>query len=103
MDNPDIKLLIDNSLLQNNERITEKFRTDLDRSIDKMAKTVTESNGQFLSQLATVIEKQGAQAAEIVSLKLKISGMWAKMIAIGAACATIGGFLGVMIEQVISK
>lgn len=103
MDNPDIKLLIDNSLMQNNERITDKFRTDLDRSIDKMARTVTESNGQFLSQLATVIEKHGKLDARVSATEAKVTGIWAKMIAIGAACATIGGLLGVIIEQIISN
>ena len=67
----EIKLLIDNALLQNNERMYEKFTKALE---DKMTPT--------LSEVVHLAEDVG-------SLKTKLSNIWGKFIGIGTGLVTL--------------
>jgi uncharacterized protein YoxC len=90
----EIKLLIDNALLQNNEKINKA----IDESATKVTQAVTLTTQTFLTELTTIATKQGAMQGEIDSLKSKLGNLWAKMIGVGAACTTLGGLVGFFIE-----
>lgn len=67
----EIKLLIDNALLQNNERMYEKFTKALE---DKMTPT--------LSEVVNLAKDVGA-------LKTKVSNIWGKFAGISAALVSL--------------
>lgn len=95
----EIKLLIDNALLQNNEKINKAIND----SADKVAKAVNETTSTYLEQLLNVVKAQTEMGSEIDALKSKLNFLWAKMIAVGAACVTLGGFIGFFIELLNNK
>lgn len=92
----EIKLLIDNALLQNNEKINKS----IEAMGDKVTSAVTLTTQTFLSELTTISTKQGVMQGQIDTLKTKVGNLWAKMIGIGAACITVGGFVGFLIELI---
>jgi len=69
--NSEIKLLIDNALLQNNERMYDKF-----------TKALEEKMNPTLNEVVVLAGKVG-------SLETKLSNVWGKFIGIGAGLVTI--------------
>lgn len=92
----EIKLLIDNALLQNNEKINKS----IEAMGDKVTSAVTLTTQTFLSELTTIATKQGVMQGQIDTLKTRVGNLWAKMIAISAASITLGGFIGFLIELI---
>ncbi len=74
----EIKLLIDNALLKNNEQL-----------IDKFTKALEEKMNPALSEVITLAEKVGTLKGELDTMKLKLSNIWGKFIGIGAALASL--------------
>lgn len=90
----EIKLLIDNALLQNNEKINKT----IEAMGDKVTNAVSLTTQTFLTELTAIATKQGIMQGQIDTLKTKVGNLWAKMIGIGAACITVGGFVGFFID-----
>lgn len=88
----EIKLLIDNALLQNNERINSTIQL----SADKVSATVKETTDAYIGQITTLANSQGTLNAEVAELKSKVNNLWAKMISVGATCATLGAFFVIL-------
>lgn len=77
----EIKLLIDNALLQNNERMVDKFTKALD---EKMNPTLNE-----------VVNL----AKEVGVMKSKVSNLWGKFIGIGAAISVVTALVTLLFTQ----
>jgi hypothetical protein len=77
----EIKLLIDNSLLQNNERMFDKFTKALD---DKMT--------QPLNQVVTLAEEVGG-------LKVRMDNIWGKFIGISAGLVSLTALVTFLITK----
>jgi len=95
----EIQLLIKNGLLENNEKINKS----MEAMADKIAQSVTTTTSTFLDKLIEVSKEQSTLRADVAGLKQKVNFLWAKMTAVGAACMTIGGFIGFVIEQLANK
>lgn len=95
----EIKLLIDNALLQNNVIITAVIEKQSDKTAKAMTDQMTAANAQVISlaeKIGTVSEKQRVTDD-------KVKNMWAKMIGIGAGCTTLGGLVVLLITQLAGK
>lgn len=85
----EIKLLIENALLQNNERINSTIQA----SADKTMVAIKETTDTYLEQLTKLAANQGSLQSEVSDLRLKVNNLWAKVIGVGAACATLTGLV----------
>lgn len=95
----EIQLLIKNGLLENNEKINKT----MEAMAEKISKSVGDTTATFLTELLKVATEQATTRSEVAALKTKLNYLWAKMIAVGAACMTIGGFIGLLISTITNK
>lgn len=91
----EIKLLIDNALLQNNEKINKS----IDAMGDKVTNAVSATTQTFLTELTKVVGKQGAMQVEIDTLKSKVSNIWGKFISIGGALVSLTALVTFLITK----
>lgn len=77
----EIKLLIDNSLLQNNERVVDKLTQAMDAKM----------NPAF-NEMMKLAQKVGG-------LETKVSNLWGKFIGIGSAIAVITALVTLLITR----
>jgi len=85
----EIKLLIDNALLQNNERINGTIQA----SAEKITVAVNQKTDTYIGQISNIAHAQGALETKVSTLAGKVNNLWAKMISVGAACATLGALV----------
>src|SRR4051812_5525543 len=88
----EIKLLIQNALLENNVVINKSIGD----SADKITLAMNQKTDTYINQLTIFAEKQGALKTQLDDVRVKVNNLWAKMIGVGAACATLGGLLVVL-------
>lgn len=91
----EIKLLIDNALLQNNERINNTIQA----SAEKVTLAVNQKTDGYIGQITAIAHDQGLLEAKVVQLASKVNNLWAKMISVGAACATLGGLVAALWQK----
>lgn len=89
------------ALLENNEKLVDKFNASIDHSADKITKAVQDRTNPFVQSFTELAERVGKQHTQIEVLENKVGNLWSKMIGVGAACVTVGGLLGFFIEQTI--
>lgn len=86
-------------LLENNEVIYDR----IEKAGDKIARSLNEKMEPLLGQLVKYAETQGAMEVRIAATESKLSNLWAKMIGVGAGCASVAGLLGFLISQITGK
>jgi hypothetical protein len=91
------------ALLENNERMYEKINAAIEKSAMRITQAVTTRTDPFITEIRDLAEAHGRLKSKVETIDSRIGNMWAKMIAIGAACATVGGFLGILIEAVFLR
>lgn len=91
----EIKLLIDNALLQNNERIN----TAIQASADKITAAVDRRTDAYIGQITTLAEGHGALKTEVETLKGKLNNIWGKLIGIGTGIAAITALVTLVLTK----
>lgn len=97
----EIKLLIDNSLLEQEKRLSKEFRSELEVQTNRLT-SVVEKQNQLYSDQIIMLNKDVATLNSVVdNLKGRISGIKAQMVVVATACATLGGMVGFFVAQMI--
>ncbi len=89
-----IKLLVENALLEQEKRLTTDFRREMEHHSEKISRTVTDQSRTYSEALIQ-------NAKDIATLTEKIKSLKTTMITVGAACGTVGGFIGFVAAVVI--
>ena len=95
----EVKLLIDNSLLEQEKRLSKDFRYELDAQTNKLISAVEKQNLLYSEQIINLNKDVTALNGVVDNLKGRISNIKAQMAIVGTACATLGGLLGFFIAQ----
>lgn len=95
----EVKLLIDNSLLEQEKRLSKEFRDELDLQTDKLINAVEKQNKLYSDQIIALNKDVATLNSVVENLKSKVNGVRVQMGVVGTACATLGGLLGFFIAQ----
>lgn len=95
----EVKLLIDNSLLEQEKRLSKEFRDELDSQTNKLISAVEKQNLLYSDQIIQLTKDITTLNGVVDNLKARISNIRAQMVIVGTACATLGGFMGFLIAQ----
>ena len=96
----EVKLLIDNSLLEQEKRLSKDFRYELDAQTNKLISAVEKQNLLYSEQIINLNKDVTALNGVVDNLKGRISNIKAQMAIVGTSCATLGGFFWFLIAQI---
>lgn len=99
----EIKLLIDNSLLEQEKRLSKEFRQELESQTNRLTNAIDKQNGLYADQIVELNKDVATLNSVVENLKSRISGIRAQMLVVATACTTLGGFLGFFLAQMINK
>lgn len=97
----EIKLLIDNSLLEQEKRITKEMRAELETQTNRLTNVVEKQNQLYSDQIIMLNKDVATLNSVVDNLKGRISGIKAQMLVVATACTTLGGLIGFFIAQIV--
>lgn len=97
----EIKLLIDNSLLEQEKRLSKEFRSELEVQTSRLTTVVEKQNQMYSDQIIALNKDVASLNGVIDNLKGNIRGIKTQMTVVGTACATLGGLVGFFIAQMV--
>ena len=97
----EIKLLIDNSLLEQEKRLSKEFRSELEVQTSRLTTVVEKQNQMYSDQIIALNKDVAALNGVIDNLKSNIKGVKTQVAVVGSACATLGGLVGFFISQMV--
>lgn len=97
----EIKLLIDNSLLEQEKRLSKEFRSELEVQTNRLTTVVEKQNQMYSDQIISLNKDVAALNGVIDNLKGDIRGIKLQITVVGTACATLGGLIGFFVAQII--
>lgn len=97
----EIKLLIDNSLLEQEKRLSKEFRSELEVQTTRLTNVVEKQNQLYSDQIIMLNKDVATLNTVVDSLKGRISGIKAQMVVVATACTTLGGLIGFFVAQII--
>ena len=97
----EIKLLIDNSLLEQEKRLSKEFRSELEVQTSRLTTVVEKQNQMYSDQIISLNKDVAALNGVIDNLKGNIKGIRTQVAVVGSACATLGGLVGFFVAQLI--
>ena len=97
----EVKLLIDNSLLEQEKRLGKEFRDELELQTKKLIDAVEKQNKLYSDQIITLNKDVATLNSVVETLKGRISNVKAQITVIGTACTVLGGFFGFLIAQFV--
>ena len=95
----EVKLLIDNALLEQEKRLSKEFRDELDVQTDKLINAVEKQNKLYSDQIIDLNKDVATLNNVVENLRSKVNGVRLQVTVVGTACATLGGLLGFFISQ----
>ena len=99
----EIKLLIDNSLLEQEKRLSKEFRSELEVQTTRLTNVVEKQNQLYSNQIIMLNKDVATLNTVVDSLKGRISGIKAQMVVVATACTTLGGLIGFFIAQIVQS
>lgn len=96
----EVKLLIDNALLEQEKRLGREFRDELDSQTAKLIDAVEKQNKLYSDQIITLNKDIATLNSVVETLKGRISNVKTQITVIGSACTILGGFIGFLIGQI---
>lgn len=97
----EIKLLIDNSLLEQEKRLSREFRQELETQTGRLTSAIDKQNGLYANQIVELNKDIVKLNTVVDNLKNRVSGIKAQMVVVGTACTTLGGLIGFFIAQLV--
>lgn len=97
----EIKLLIDNSLLEQEKRLSKEFRSELEVQTTRLTSVVEKQNKMYSDQIIALNKDVAALNGVIDNLKGNIRGIKTQIAVVGTACATLGGLVGFFVAQFV--
>jgi len=95
----EVKLLIDNSLLEQEKRLSKEFREELDLQTTKLIDAVEKQNKLYSDQIITLNKDIATLNTVVENLKSKVNSVRTQITVVGTACTALGGLLGFFIAQ----
>ncbi|MEC5150861.1 hypothetical protein [Cryobacterium sp. GrIS_2_6] len=93
VDNNVIKI----ALLENNQVIFERIDKAVENNGAKITKVVNDKTDSLISQITSLATVQGSNVARITDIELKLSNIWAKIVALQSVIGFIIGLIGFLI------
>lgn len=90
-----INKLIKIQLLENNVLIEQSIA----KMGDKVNSTFQATAATFVTQLSSVATNQGSNETRITNVENKVNNLWAKLLGVGAGCATMSGLFVYLIDH----
>lgn len=90
----EMKLTIDNSLLEQEKRITKEFRDELAAQTKNLTAAIDKQNLLYSKQIIDL-------TAEVATLKVKVSTINTRIAVVGSVCTALGGLIGFFIAQLV--
>lgn len=90
----EMKLTIDNSLLEQEKRITKEFRDELAEQTKNLTAAIDKQNLLYSKQIIDL-------TAEVATLKVKVSSINTRIAVVGSVCTALGGLIGFFIAQLV--
>lgn len=97
----EIKLLIDNSLLEQEKRLSKEFRSELEVQTTRLTNVVEKQNQLYSDQIIMLNKDVATLNTVVDALKSRISGIKAQMVVVATACTTLGGLIGFFVAQLV--
>lgn len=97
----EVKLLIDNSLLEQEKRLSKEFRDELDAQTNKLISAVEKQNKLYSDQIITLNKDIATLNTVVENLKSKVNSVRTQITVVGTACTALGGLLGFFIAQLV--
>lgn len=97
----EVRLTVENSLLEQEKRITKEFRFELETQTNKLTAVVEKQNSMYATQIVELNKDVATLNSVVDNLKSRISGIKAQMLVVATACTTLGGFIGFFIAQLL--
>lgn len=97
----EVKLTIDNSLLEQEKRLNREFRSELEVQTNRLTSVVEKQNQMYSDQIISLNKDVAALNGVIDNLKSNIRGIKVQITVVGTACATLGGLLGFFVAQLV--
>lgn len=97
----EIKLLIDNSLLEQEKRLSKEFRSELEVQTTRLTNVVEKQNQLYSDQIIMLNKDVATLNTVVDNLKGRISGIKAQMVVVATACTTLGGLIGFFVAQLM--
>lgn len=99
----EIKLLIDNSLLEQEKRLSKEFRSELEVQTNRLTSVVEKQNMMYSNQIVELNKDVATLNNVVDNLKSRMSGLRAQMVVVATACTTLGGLIGFFVAQIMNK
>lgn len=99
----EIKLLIDNSLLEQEKRLSKEFRQELEVQTNRLTSSIDKQNGLYAGQIVELNKDIVKLNGVVDTLKSRVSGIRAQMVVVATACTTLGGLIGFFIAQIVNQ
>lgn len=97
----EIKLLIDNSLLEQEKRLAKEFRNELEAQTLRLTASIDKQNQLYSDQIITLNKDVASLESIVTNLKGQLKNIRAQLLVVGTACATLGGFFGFFVAQLV--
>lgn len=90
----EVKLTIDNSLLEQEKRLSKEFRSELELQTQKLTDAIDKQNSMYSNQIIQLNK-------DVTELKGKISNMKTQIAVVSSVCTALGGLIGFFISQLV--
>lgn len=100
--NNEIKLLIENALLHNNEQLRTNFDASIEKFSVKLATDIATQTKAFADQVFNLTAQVTKHEAKIVLLDGAVKSLKTTQTVVGTVCTTLGGLIGFFIAQLIN-
>lgn len=97
----EIKLLIDNSLLEQEKRITKEFRAELEAQTLRLTAAIDKQNQLYSDQIISLNKDVASLEEVVVNLKGQLKNIHTQLLVVGTACASLGGLVGFFVAQLV--
>lgn len=90
----EVKLLVENALLEQEKRITKEIRVELQDQTNKLTGAIDKQNLMYSEQIIGLNR-------EVTALQIRVSSIKNQVAVVGAVCSALGGLIGFFVAQLI--
>ncbi len=95
----EVKLLIENALLEQEKRLAKEFRMELTAQTDNLLRAIEKQNSLYSDNIIALNKTVTALEKDIQTLRGRLKVITAQIAIVGAVSATLGGFIGYLIDH----
>lgn len=95
----EVKLLIENALLEQEKRLSKEFRDELTMQTNNLLQAIEKQNSLYSDNIIALNKTVTALEKDIQTLRGRLKVITAQIAIVGAVSATLGGFVGYLIDH----